>query len=59
MKLKPKTAHVIKPAGTMERLFRCERCGKLFMKVHCVPLLPVKCPYCGSFKTGEDQKVRY
>jgi uncharacterized Zn finger protein len=59
MKLKPRISRVIKPTGNQERLYRCEHCGTVFMKAPLIPLLPVRCPRCGSFKTAEDQRVSY
>ena len=59
MKLKPEIPHVVKPAGNQERVYKCEDCGKVFVKGPFLPLLPVKCPHCGSFKTVEDARVRY
>jgi DNA-directed RNA polymerase subunit RPC12/RpoP len=59
MKLKPEIPQVVQPKGNQKRLYRCEHCGNIFMKAPLLPLVPVRCPHCGSFKTGEDRKVRY
>jgi predicted Zn-ribbon and HTH transcriptional regulator len=57
MNLKPGMNGVAGPAGNRERLYRCEHCGAVFMKAPLLPVLPVKCPRCGSLKTGEDRRA--
>jgi DNA-directed RNA polymerase subunit RPC12/RpoP len=53
------TSGVMPPRGKQKRLYRCGRCGTVFMKAPLMPLVPVRCPRCGSFKTGEDRGVCY
>jgi DNA-directed RNA polymerase subunit RPC12/RpoP len=59
MKPLPGTSGVVKPQGNQKRIFHCKECGKTFMEAPLLPLLPVRCPHCGSFRTGEDRRVRY
>jgi DNA-directed RNA polymerase subunit RPC12/RpoP len=59
MKEKPGRGGFAKPSGKQRRLFKCGNCGGIFTEARILPLLPVKCPYCGSFKTAEDKRVVY
>jgi predicted Zn-ribbon and HTH transcriptional regulator len=47
------------PAPGDKALFVCKKCGHRFMAA--IPILPfpVKCPECGSLKTGRDKQVSY
>jgi phage FluMu protein Com len=50
MKKKREKTPVVMPSIRWKRVFRCKKCGKVFTKARLLPLLPVQCPYCGSFK---------